>query len=666
MSKSDNQDIATLLQKGFDMHQSGHLDEARVIYKKILAKNPRHFDALQLLGALHLQAKEFLVAINFFNRAININPLNAGAFNNKGIALKNLNLRNEAIASYDKAIQIEPDFTDAMYNRGCIFLELNIFDKALNDFDNVIDLEKNHTEAHCNRGLTLFRMKKFDEALQSCSEAIRINPQCAEAWNNCGMIQHEIHLDQEAIKSYSHAIQLKPTLPETWSNLGLALAELKKYEEAISSYNQAIHKKSNFYEAITNRSLAENASHLFLESLESSNQAIQIEPKYAQAWFAKAGALRNLNRNQESLAAYNNAIQLNPHYIEAWTNKGLLLSDLKCYQEALASYQKAIALSPNYAEALLNCGVMQLHNLSFVDGWLGFEARWQNKDFNSKPLITTKPIWKGEKNEGRLLIWAEQGIGDQILYGSLFQELVQFPQKKIIFLNSKLIPIFKRSFPEFLFLEGDQIYHEDLYDEQIPIGSLGQFFRKNKEDFKNATHPYLLDDPIKTQHIKSLPQFSNKKTCGISWRSSNQKLGKDKSVLLLDLLPILSSNDMQFINLQYGDTAKEVTDLMEEHGQSIYSVPEVDIFNNIDGVLSIISACDLIITTSNSTAHLAGALGKETLLLVPYSVGKFWYWHDIDGLSLWYPSVRVFQQKTQGDWETPIHEMKSYLERKNG
>ena len=123
---------------------------------------------------------------------------------------------------------------------------------------------------------------------------------------------------------------------------------------------------------------------------------------------------------------------------------------------------------------------------------------------------------------------------------------------------------------------------------------------------------------------------------------------------------------MQFINLQYGDTAKEVTDLMEKHGQSIYSVPEVDIFNDIDGVLSIISACDLIITTSNSTAHLAGALGKETLLLVPYSVGKFWYWHDIDGFSLWYPSVRVFQQKTQGDWETPIHEMKSYLERKNG
>ena len=125
-------------------------------------------------------------------------------------------------------------------------------------------------------------------------------------------------------------------------------------------------------------------------------------------------------------------------------------------------------------------------------------------------------------------------------------------------------------------------------------------------------------------------------------------------------------NDMQFVNLQYGDTAEEIAVLSEKHQQSLYSVPEIDIFNDIDGVLSIISACDLIITTSNSTAHLAGALGKETLLLTPYSVGKFWYWHDIDGVSLWYPSVRVFPQTTQGEWADPINAIKTYLEKRDG
>jgi len=665
-TKLVNQDLAKLLQQGFSLHQSDHIDEARAIYMKILAKDPKHFDALQLMGAINLQCKKFTEALSFFNKALVINPLNAGTFNNKGIALKNLNLPNEALESYTKAIQIEPQFADAIYNRGCVFLELNILDQALQDFNTVIKLDKNHTAALCNKGLTLLKLKKHDEALLSCSMAISSDPQFAEAWNNRGMIEHELHLYQEAIESFNHAIKLRPTIPEVWSNLGLTLAELKMYDSAIASYNQAIKIKGNFYEAITNRSLAENASHLFEASLGSSNQAIQIEPKYAQAWFAKAGALRNLGQLQDSLAAYSKVITLNSSYIEAWTNKGLLLNDLKQYEEALAAYRQALTINPNYAEALLNFGVMQLHNLSFADGWQSFEARWKTKDFNSKPLITSKPTWRGDHKPGRLLIWAEQGIGDQILYGSMFNELKSLPQEKLIFLNSKLVPIFRRSFPAFKFLEDDEVYREDLYDEQIPIGSLGQFFRKDVVDFKNTAYPYLIDDPIKTQRIKSSPPFANQKTCGVSWRSANQKLGKDKSVSLEDLLPILSTDDIQFINLQYGDTAEEVANLQEKYQQSIYSVPEIDIFNDIDGVLSIISACDLIITTSNSTAHLAGSLGKETLLLTPYSVGKFWYWHDIDGVSLWYPSVRVFPQTTQGDWTGPINAMKAYLEKRDG
>jgi tetratricopeptide (TPR) repeat protein len=446
----------------------------------------------------------------------------------------------------------------------------------------------------------------------------------------------------------------------------IKLHKQKEYVQAQKIYEQVLEINPGNFDALRLLGTIFAQTNQLDKSLVLLERAQEINSSHIGLLNNYGNVLKDLKRYEEALLIYQRAINLNPDKPDAWINQATTLFEIKRYPEALVSYQKAIALNPDYAEALLNCGVMQLHNLFFIDGWQGFEARWQKKDFNSKPLITTKPVWKGGEKEGRLLIWAEQGIGDQILYGSMFKELAHFPQKKIVFLNSKLISIFKRSFPEYSFLEGDEIYREDLYDEQIPIGSLGQFFRKELSDFKNIAYPYLIDDPVKTQHIKSLPPFSNQKTCGISWRSSNQKLGKDKSVSLLDLLPILSSNDMQFINLQYGDTAKEVADLAEEHGQSLYSVPEIDIFNDIDGVLSIIKACDLVITTSNSTAHLAGALGKEALLLVPYSVGKFWYWHDIDGFSLWYPSVRVFQQKTQGDWATPIHEMKSYLEKKNG
>ena len=446
----------------------------------------------------------------------------------------------------------------------------------------------------------------------------------------------------------------------------IKLHKQKEYVQAQKIYEQVLEINPGNFDALRLLGTIFAQTNQLDKSLVLLERAQEINSSHIGLLNNYGNVLKDLKRYEEALLIYQRAINLNPDKPDAWINQATTLFEIKRYPEALVSYQKAIALNPDYAEALYNGCIMQLYNQEFSDGWIGYEFRWNVHSFDSQPLITTKPVWKGGEKEGRLLIWAEQGIGDQILYGSMFKELAHFPQKKIVFLNSKLISIFKRSFPEYSFLEGDEIYREDLYDEQIPIGSLGQFFRKELSDFKNIAYPYLIDDPVKTQHIKSLPQFSNQKTCGISWRSSNQKLGKDKSVPLLDLLPILSSNDMQFINLQYGDTAKEVADLAEEHGRSLYSVPEIDIFNDIDGVLSIISACDLVITTSNSTAHLAGALGKEALLLVPYSVGKFWYWHDIDGVSLWYPSVRVFQQKTQGDWATPIHEMKSYLEKKNG
>jgi len=444
------------------------------------------------------------------------------------------------------------------------------------------------------------------------------------------------------------------------------LHKQKKYDQAQEIYEQILRINPENFDALRLLGTIFAQQNQLDQSLVLLQHAYEINPSHSGLLNNYGNVLKDLKRYGEALSIYNKAIALNPVNSDAWLNKGITLFEMKLFPEALDSYQQAVTLNPSYAEAIYNCSIMQLYNLSFSEGWTGYQLRWKVKTFDSKPLITPKPTWKGDHSPGRLLIWAEQGIGDQILYGSMFNELNSLPQENIIFLNSKLIPIFRRSFPKFIFLEGDEVYREDLYDEQIAIGSLGQFFRKELGDFKNTAYPYLIDDPIKTQRIKSSRPFTNRKTCGISWRSANQKLGKDKSVSLEDLLPILSTDDMQFVNLQYGDTAEEIASLQEKYQQSLYSVPEIDIFNDIDGVMSIISACDLIITTSNSTAHLAGALGKETLLLTPYSVGKFWYWHDIDGVSLWYPSVRVFQQKTQGDWETPIHEMKSYLEKKNG
>lgn len=261
------------------------------------------------------------------------------------------------------------------------------------------------------------------------------------------------------------------------------------------------------------------------------------------------------------------------------------------------------------------------------------------------------------------MVWAEQGIGDQILFSSILDDLRLLPQQIIVALDHRLLKIFSRSFPEYLFIDRGHYICEDQYDEHISLGSLGQFYRNTLVDFQLSQNPFLLADDLIKQDIQALfKRISNNRKCGLSWKSTNPKIGDDKSIPLIDLLPILSNKDWDFINLQYGEIKDEIDSLRGISGREIFITPDIDLKNDMDSLFAMVDACDLIITTSNSTAHIAGALGKDVILLLPFSVGKFWYWQEINGKSLFYKTVRVFQQQVQGNWNYPVNEVKNYLD----
>jgi hypothetical protein len=139
-------------------------------------------------------------------------------------------------------------------------------------------------------------------------------------------------------------------------------------------------------------------------------------------------------------------------------------------------------------------------------------------------------------------------------------------------------------------------------------------------------------------------------------------MGGDKSVLLSDLNEIFQIDGYEFINLQYGDTQQEIKDFENNYGSKLTNIDGIDLFENIDGLLSIIQTCDLIVTTSNVTAHLAGALGKTTFLLAPYSTGRLWYWHE-ETISSWYPSISLFSQSKDFKWDGAIKNIAAKLKR---
>lgn len=364
----------------------------------------------------------------------------------------------------------------------------------------------------------------------------------------------------------------------------------------------------------------------------------------------------------------------NPNIALVWSNRGAALEGLALYGEAIQSYERATQLQPNLIDAQLNkknarysLACLNLRDFKFDVGWIDFEARWDSGGNSSTPVSSSRKQWSGGASSVPLYVWAEQGIGDQVLYGTMLRDLEKFPQKKIITVNQKLLPIFSRSFPNYEILAKGVDLSEDRYGEQIAMGSMGQFLRIQRSDFTAGSTPYLIDDVARTNFIKSSLDVSKDQIiCGLSWRSSNSNVGNSKSMDLSNLLPILKNENINFINLQYGDVSKEIMDVEKEYGVKVGSVSEVDLYEDLDGLLSMIKSCDIVVTTSNTTAHLAGACGKETLLILPYSVGSFWYWHSIEGASIWYPSVRIFKQTQQGDWSAPIEAIKVYLEKRIG
>jgi ADP-heptose:LPS heptosyltransferase len=196
-------------------------------------------------------------------------------------------------------------------------------------------------------------------------------------------------------------------------------------------------------------------------------------------------------------------------------------------------------------------------------------------------------------------------------------------------------------------MDRSELHNLDLrlvHDAHAPLGSLPRILGLLPEQVAHRSKPYFKSDPLKREIFSNQVNIDGSKiTCGIAWSSKNQKIGVHKSMALSQWAPVLQNTQVEFVNLQYGDVDEEIKNVQAELGRTIRQVPGLDVHRDIDGLIALIDACDVVITTSNVTAHLAGALGKTGALLVPHAQGKIWYWHLEDARSMWYPSLQMFR-----------------------
>jgi len=340
----------------FQHHQSGRLAEAEALYRQILAVEPRHADALHLLGVVAHQVGRNELAVDWIRQAIALAPNVPAFYSNLGEAHRALGQLDEAIAACRQAIVLRPDYPEAHNNLGIVLKEKGQFDEAITACRQAIVLRPDYPEAHSNLGIALEGRGQLDEAIASYRQAIALSPGFPGAHFNLGnALKGEGQLD-EAIAAYRQAIALRSDYPEAHSNLGIALKEKGQLDEAIASCRQAIALRPNYAEAHGNLGNALKDKGQMDEAIAAYRRAIVLKPDYPEADYNLGVALYDKGQLDEAIIAYRQAIALNPSFPEAHYNLGNALRDKGQLDEAIAAYHRTIAFNPSFPEAHGNLG----------------------------------------------------------------------------------------------------------------------------------------------------------------------------------------------------------------------------------------------------------------------------------------------------------------------
>ena len=438
-------------------------------------------------------------------------------------------------------------------------------------------------------------------------------------------------------------------------------------DEALTSYDWAIVHKRDFAEAYSGRGNVLKELKRFDEALTNYDRAIEFKRDYAEAYSNRGTVLQELKRLEQALTSYDRAIEFKLDYAEAFYNRGTVLQELKRLDEALTSYDRAIEIKLDHASAYFNKSLLLLSLQDFENGWQLYNWRWKNKNFDSTYLSSNKPKLINIESafNKKLLIWGEQGVGDQILYTSMIDQLLNISPSSQILLDERLLPLLHRSFPQGKFIDKTLAIEDIEHDEHLPIADLGKYLRTCNSDFDITRRHYLLADQQRAKKIRSSLISNKKYLCGVTWSSNVKKIGAEKSIELEDLLPVLSLEDIAFVSLQYGNVQKQLAEFNEKYDMNIMECDSVDNFFDLDGHAALIEACDFVITISNTSAHMAGAIGKETYLMCPSGKGLLWYWsNQTNGKSLWYPSIHIYEQNSPGQWTDVVQNIKVEIEKK--
>lgn len=532
-------------------------------------------------------------------------------------------------------------------------------DKKISNFNNILrTINKNLSE------------NNLDLAIKNLLYAIEIEPLNFTLLNEIGTCYAKINQHELALEYHNKAASLNDKNAIILTNVGIDLLKLDRLSEAVQFFQFAIQEDQLYYPAHNGLTTAYHNLGDINNLYQASIKAITLFPDKSDFHLNLGISLIYLEKLKDALYCFDTALILQPNLFSAQVNQAVVYGKMGEHSTAIQLYENILSRSDLSDDSIrnsvkFNLSFQYLNQGNLIQGWdyyrFGFE---KSIPFNQrrKPNRTFKsPTWNGEvARDKTIMVWREQGLGDEILFLSMVPDLMSYFKNIIIECDSRLLEIIQRSFPNVTVREQIALEIED-YDLQIPMGSLCQHFRKSISDFK-ISDAYLT--PLKCNHAeinKFLKDNSNKTLIGICWRSGNLNLQRNNNYIPLnEWEEIFKIKNACFINLQYGNCEQEIVEAEKLYNIKIARWNDIDLKNNLDLVFSIIDSIDLVITAVTAVYPMSYSIGKSTLAFQPNRT-----WTNLGEDSFpWSKHVKLFTPNSGESINSTLKEISKYVSNK--
>jgi Flp pilus assembly protein TadD len=598
---------------------TGNSRPARTLCADVLADHPDHLPALHFAAVIAFAEGRTMDGRDLLGRAFRQNPNYAPALVTLSDALAVQGEDEAALAVLRRAAALRPFDASLHAKLGVALSMLARASEAETAYRRALELDPTRLQARFNLATALAAQRRFAEAERTYRDVIAREPSHQGALVNLGNLLAQQNRPADAVMAYRQALQHDGTRTisagdtAALTNLAACLCELGQLDEAKTACERALSQSPDDAPALTNLGIILDAEGRF----------------------------------EDAVAAHRRAIAVHPNHARSHANLAVALRVVGALDEARVAAQLAVTLDPDDPEIRFNHAHVLLMNGELARGFE--ELRWGRacRGWSDGYPVFAEPEWNGEPLAGRtLLLYAEAGLGDAMQFVRYLPMLRDKGGLIVLQMQPALLSLLRAMPGVTVVARGEQL---PRFDVHLPLIGLPRVFGTTLESIP-ASIPYLQPDAAKLARWRSLPGDANLLKVGVVWAGNPRHKGdRQRSITADHLLPQLLMPGVKLFSLQKEVRAADAPALAALGGNIVDLAPMLEDFSD---TAAAIACLDLVIAVDTSVAHLAGALGRPVWLLLPYALD--WRWLRDREDTPWYPSMRLFRQRTPLVWDDVI------------